>query len=124
MTWTHRERLLAALNHEEPDRVPIDLGGAEFTSVTFGAYEKLKKYLGVNVATEPMSIIHSVAHPAEVILERFGVDTRNVQPGVQQRMLGGRPVYVMPHTSGLNAHSRLVDLTAHLAAAATLADKS
>lgn len=81
MTWTHRERLLAALNHEEPDRVPIDLGGAEFTSVTLGAYEKLKKYLGVNVATEPMSIIHSVAHPAEVILERFGVDTRNVQPG-------------------------------------------
>ena len=59
MTWTHRERLLAALNHEEPDRVPIDLGGAEFTSVTFGAYEKLKKYLGVNVATEPMSIIQN-----------------------------------------------------------------
>lgn len=49
---------------------------------------------------------------------------RKAQAGVQQRMLGGRPVYVMPHTSGLNAHSRLADLTAHLAAAATLADKS
>jgi uroporphyrinogen decarboxylase len=42
MTWTHRERILAALNHEEPDRVPIDFGGAEFTSITLAGYEKLK----------------------------------------------------------------------------------
>ncbi|MBL7115096.1 MAG: hypothetical protein ISS35_04965 [Kiritimatiellae bacterium] len=26
-TMTSRERVLAAVNHEEPDRVPIDLGG-------------------------------------------------------------------------------------------------
>jgi len=81
MTWTHRERMLAALNHEEPDRVPIDLGGAEFTTITLAGYERLKKHLGVDEPTKPMSIIHSVAHPAETILQRFGVDVRNVQPG-------------------------------------------
>jgi uroporphyrinogen decarboxylase len=81
MSWTHRERMLAALNHEEPDRVPIDLGGAEFTTITLAGYERLKKHLGVDEPTHPMSIIHSVAHPAESILERFGVDVRNVQPG-------------------------------------------
>ncbi|MDP6952854.1 MAG: hypothetical protein QGF53_08850, partial [Alphaproteobacteria bacterium] len=81
MAWTHRDRMLAALNHEQPDRVPIDFGGAEFTTITLSAYEHLKTHLGVTEATEPMSIIHSVAHPAESILERFGVDTRNVQPG-------------------------------------------
>ena len=81
MTWTHRERILAALNHEEADRVAIDFGGAEFTSITLAAYEKLKRYLHVDEPTDPMSIIHSVAHPAEKILEKFGVDTRNVQPG-------------------------------------------
>lgn len=81
MTWTHRERILAALNHEEPDRVPIDFGGAEFTSITLAGYERLKAHLGVTAPTDPMSIIHSVAHPAEEVLERFGVDTRNVQPG-------------------------------------------
>lgn len=81
MTWTHRERILAALNHEEPDRVPIDFGGAEFTTITLGAYENLKKHLGVTAETVPLSIIHSVAHPAEEILQRFDVDTRNVQPG-------------------------------------------
>ena len=33
------------------------------------------------------------------------------------------PVYVMPSTSGLNAHSRLDDLTAHFRAAGKLADR-
>ncbi len=80
MTWTHRERILAALNHEEPDRVPIDFGGAEFTSITLAAYENLKKYMGVDDPTEVMSIIHTVAHPSETMLNRFDVDTRNVQP--------------------------------------------
>ena len=81
MSWTHRERILAALNHEQPDRVPIDFGGAEFTSITLAAYERLKKYMGVTEPTNVLSIIHSVAHPAEEILINFGVDTRNVQPG-------------------------------------------
>lgn len=91
MTWTHRERILAALNHEEPDRVPIDFGGAEFTTITLSGYERLKKYLGVTTPTDAMSIIHSVAHPAEEILERFGVDTRNVQPGPYE---GGRDHWI------------------------------
>jgi hypothetical protein len=41
---------------------------------------------------------------------------------VQPEGLGGRPVYVMPSTSGLNASSSLGDLTAHLRAAVDLAD--
>jgi TDG/mug DNA glycosylase family protein len=52
---------------------------------------------------------------------RAAVDRKAVA-GVQPEPFGGRPVYVMPSTSGLNAHSRLEDLTAHLRAAATLAD--
>ena len=44
--------------------------------------------------------------------------------GIQPQQVGGRPVYLMPHTSGLNAHSRLADLAYHLGAAARLADHS
>lgn len=47
---------------------------------------------------------------------RAAVDRRAVA-GWQPRPLGGRPVYVMPSTSGLNAHSRLDDLADHLRAA-------
>ncbi len=52
------------------------------------------------------------------------VADRKAVAGVQDRTLGGVPVYVMPHTSGLNAHSRLDDLTAHLRAAGELADSA
>ena len=50
------------------------------------------------------------------------VADRKAVAGVQDRTLGGAPVYVMPSTSGLNAHSRLDDLTAHFRAAGDLAD--
>ena len=53
---------------------------------------------------------------------RAAVD-RQAAAGVQPQAFGGRPVYVMPSTSGLNAGSRLEDLTAHLRSAATLADQ-
>ena len=49
---------------------------------------------------------------------------RRATAGLQERTVGGRPVYVMPHTSGLNAHSRLSDLTAHFCEASELADRS
>lgn len=54
---------------------------------------------------------------------RAAVDRKAVA-GVQAEPFGGRPVYVMPSTSGLNASSRLEDLTAHLASAAALADRA
>ena len=44
--------------------------------------------------------------------------------GVQASQVGCRPVYLMPHTSGLNAHCRLEDLTQHFACAASLAMRS
>lgn len=45
---------------------------------------------------------------------------RKAVPGHQPARIGGRPVYVMPSTSGLNAHATLGDLSAHLEAAADL----
>ncbi len=45
---------------------------------------------------------------------------RKATAGRQPTDIGGRPVYVMPSTSGLNAHSQLSDLTDHLRAAARM----
>lgn len=52
---------------------------------------------------------------------RSAVDAE-APPGPQPRTLGGRPVYVMPSTSGANASAQLPALTDHLRAAAALAD--
>lgn len=40
-----RERILLTLKHEEPDRVPIDLGGMRSSGIHAIAYNKLKRYL-------------------------------------------------------------------------------
>ena len=78
MSWTHRERVLAAINHEEPDRVPIDLAGAGATGITIDAYDRLKANLGFEHETVLMSKLNQLALPDDSVLERFDVDTRPV----------------------------------------------
>jgi len=43
MALTPRERVLAAINHEEPDRVPIVIGASNATGIKMPAYRRLKK---------------------------------------------------------------------------------
>ncbi len=89
MTWTPRERVLAAINHEEPDRVPIDLAGTGASSIVVDAYDRLKAHLGLEHETKMMSKLNHVALPDESVLQRFGVDTRPIiAPG--RRGGGGR----------------------------------
>jgi TDG/mug DNA glycosylase family protein len=45
---------------------------------------------------------------------------RQAKAGWQPRDFGGRPAYVMPNTSGINAHAKPADLAAHLRAAASV----
>ena len=78
---THRERVLAALNHQEPDRVPVDLGATRSTSLVVQAYEQLNRHLG---STEPPRIFSkwlNIAHPSQAMLQRFDIDTRSVGQG-------------------------------------------
>lgn len=51
---------------------------------------------------------------------RAAIDAR-ATPGPQTRRIGGRPTYLMPNPSGLNAHVDVEGLAAHLRAAAALA---
>ena len=54
---------------------------------------------------------------------RAAVD-RRATAGPQQRGIGGRPVYVMPSTSGANAHAQIPELTSHLRAALALSRRA
>ena len=70
-----RERVLTALRHEEPDRVPIDLDGMRSTGIMAVAYNRLKAYLGLRGGeTRMYDLTQQLAHPEPTILERFGVD--------------------------------------------------
>ncbi len=72
---TSRERVLTALAHKEPDRVPIDFGGMRSTGIMAIAYNKLKSYLGIATGeTRVYDTMQQLALPEPPILERFRVD--------------------------------------------------
>jgi uroporphyrinogen decarboxylase len=73
---TSRERVLAALNHEEPDRVPLDIGGGLSTCVVVEGYERLKAVLGIEAETRLLSKAFRVALLDEQVMVRLGSDCR------------------------------------------------
>lgn len=76
-----RERLLAALNHKEADRVPLDIGATLITGISKTAYVNLIKYLGLQEEEVGFfDIVQQLAAPGEQFLQKIGVDVRNVSP--------------------------------------------
>jgi len=87
-TMTSRQRVRAAINHEIPDRVPIDLGGNQ-TGIHKLAYEALCKHLGISDSVVIMDAVQQLAQPCEKVLERFHVDTRYIRAGAGSDYKGG-----------------------------------
>ena len=79
-TMTSRQRVLAALNHQTPDRVPIDLGGNQ-TGIHKFAYQALLEHLGIEDEPSIMDPVQQLARPCQELLERFHVDTRYIAAG-------------------------------------------
>lgn len=77
-----RERVMAALSHQEPDRVPIDLAQAGGDGITVAAYRNLIKHLGLpDRRIQIQSKLAQAASVDEDVLRRFGVDFRRVDLG-------------------------------------------
>ncbi len=72
---TSRERLLAALDHREPDRVPFDLGSM-MSTIEVEPYRQLKRYLGIKGKVR--TFVRDHVELDEEILKKFGIDTRYV----------------------------------------------
>jgi len=87
-TMTSRERVLKALNHEIPDRVPVDLGGNQ-TGIHRIAYERLCRHLGIADSVTIMDAVQQLARPCEAVLERLHVDTRYIAAGAAGGWKGG-----------------------------------
>lgn len=84
-SMTHRERVLAALNHQVSDRVPIDFGGyPAATSINVAAYQQFKQYLKMAIDKE-IRVANTLMFTAEVdeeILQRFEIDTFSATPSI------------------------------------------
>lgn len=76
---TSRERILAAIAHRAPDRVPIDLGATPSSGISAVAYGNLKRHLGLTGGhTRIYDVVQQLAQPEESILDRFGVDAVDI----------------------------------------------
>jgi uroporphyrinogen decarboxylase len=78
---TSKERLICAINHKEPDRVPLDLGGCQVTGIQATLYRKLKEVLGFTSGDiyvyEPMK---QLALVEEDVRTALGIDTVSIIP--------------------------------------------
>ncbi|MCK4373882.1 MAG: methyltransferase, partial [Candidatus Brocadiae bacterium] len=72
---TSRERVLAALEHREPDAVPIDFGGHRSSGIMAIAYARLKDYLGIAGGDIYVyDLVQQLAIVEPEVLDLFGVD--------------------------------------------------
>ncbi len=75
-----RDRVMQALNHQEPDRIPIDLGATIVTSITNRTYLELEKQLGLPVEEiKVLDYVQQLPYVSEALMRRFDVDFRMVQ---------------------------------------------
>ncbi|MBW8016081.1 MAG: uroporphyrinogen-III decarboxylase [Planctomycetes bacterium] len=133
-TMTSRERLLKAINHQEADRVPIDLGGFQ-TGIHKNAYKDLLDHLGLQEEIVILDPVQQLAKPSEEVLKRFHVDTRYIcahgpdsfKGGIEKNERDGRlwhdlkdefgVVWSMPDDQNL-----FMDISHHPLAEATIED--
>lgn len=74
-----RQRVLTTLRHQEPDRVPLDLGGTADSTMAAVAYRALRKHLGLGPGrTRVADVYQHTALVAEDVRQALGVDVRVV----------------------------------------------
>ena len=89
-TLTSRERVLLALDHKEPDRVPVDLGGTVVTGISRIALRNYLEFRGISAG--PVAVNHlsgQLGLVPESLLRELGVDVRPLNPNPPT---GGAPL--------------------------------
>ena len=89
---TSKERVIKALNHEETDRIPLDLGGTACCLLD-GVYFRLKEYLHMEGEVEPFRRGANCCYYDERIMDYFSIDIRRIC-GKQN------PIYPIPLEGG------------------------
>jgi uroporphyrinogen decarboxylase len=74
-----RERIKAAINHQEPDRIPIDLSATPSSGISAIAYSNLIKHIGRgDLPVLVYDVVQQLAQPDESIIDLFEVDVLDI----------------------------------------------
>ena len=105
-----RERVAKAVNHQVPDRVPIDLGGMKASTIAAIAYDKVKRKLGITTPTKVLDPRFMIAALEDEVLRRLHVDvvpldlscvlpmSRPTSEWIPRRLFDGTNVLFPPDT--------------------------
>jgi len=80
---TSRQRVLAALNHQEPDQVPLDIGASDVTGITASSLSQLRLALGLDQPGDRIKVVDCYQMLGEVtddLCEALGIDTMGIVP--------------------------------------------
>ncbi len=81
VTMTPRQRVLASLSHEEPDSVPLALGGGPY-GIVDDLYLRLVQHLNLGEPVPPFRSGHSISYMDDRLLQKLGADLRYCWPGL------------------------------------------
>ncbi len=96
MAESSRERVLKALNHEQPDRLPVDFGAHRSSGIMAIAYRRLREHLGL--PRRPIRVydmIQQLALIDEDVLDLFGIDAVELGRGFSQKDEDWKP-WILP----------------------------
>jgi len=108
---TSRERVAKAVNFEEPDRVPIDLGSMGATSISAAAYDQLKRRMGIYTPTKTHAPMMILAQLELTVIERLNIDVlpldalsatwadKDASEGIEKNLFCGTTVHFPPGTN-------------------------
>lgn len=101
--WTSYRRLVTALHHREPDRVPFDLGGSMVTGINVRALTALRQVLGLPGEAQVLDRVTQMAETGDDVRDRLRVDVRSVRPNAPGRTGLARDL------GWVGDHDRLID---------------
>ena len=74
-----REKVLAAINHQEPEGLPVDLGATPSSGISAVAYTRWNQYLGrASSRTQVYDVVQQLAQPEDAILDRYRIDAVDI----------------------------------------------
>jgi len=89
---TSRQRILAAIDHRQPDRVPIDLGATPSSGISAVAYNRLMRHQGFTVGPAKVyDVVQQLAQPDDLVLDHFGVDVIDIGRSFNRSSSAWRP---------------------------------
>lgn len=75
-----RERVLTAINHQEPDRVPIDIGGSIVSGIMAGALTRFREHIGLSTPVKVYDCFQMLGEVTSDLVNQYDFDVLPVEP--------------------------------------------